>query len=288
MSSAILAAPDSFDVVYRLNELTSTIGSVNRVRALAQWNRLRERLLTVTGRPVEVVPAEVGLPDQVFVSNAALLFRGGDGTRTAIVARFAHRERRGESAAIERWLRAAGWRVVILPEGATFEGQGDCRWSHGGRVLWIGYGAGRTTLRGVAAVRDALVAAGRDDIRVHPLALVSGRAYHMDLALCPFGPDGSRALWNSWAFAPAGRAALRFAFGSGLVTIPRKYAWACNSVAIGGRTLLVSREGAEGYRSWLREATGQQIVEVNVSEFQKAGGGVACMVLLDQPSVTTD
>lgn len=282
MTSAILAAPGSFDVVYRLNELTEAIGSVNRQRAVAQWVRLRERLLELTEQDVGVIPATPGLPDQVFVSNAALLFRAGDGTRTAVLARFAKPERQGESAVVGRWLRAAGWRVMELPAGATFEGLGDCRWSHGGSVLWVGYGIGRTTLRGVAAVQAALVAAGRADIRVHSLALVSGQAYHMDLALCPFGPDKAQALWSPWAFGSAGRAALRAAFGNGLVAAPRRYAWSCNSVAIGDRTLLVPREGAEGYRSWLRGATGQRIVEVNVSEFQKAGGGVSCMVLLDQ------
>jgi N-dimethylarginine dimethylaminohydrolase len=280
--SAILAAPDSFDVVYRLNDLTGAVGSVDRGRAMAQWTRLRERLTELTGEEVGVVPAATGLPDLVFVSNAALLFRAGDGTRVAILARFAKPERQGESAVVARWLRAEGWRVVELPEGANFEGVGDCRWSHGGRMLWVGYGAGRTSLRGIAAVRAALVAAGRADIRVHPLALVSGQAYHMDLALCPFGPDKRQALWSPWAFSAAGRAALRFSFGSELVVVPRRYAWACNSVAIGDRTLLVPREAATGYRSWLRSATGQRIVEVNVSEFQKAGGGVSCMVLMDQ------
>lgn len=281
MMSAILSAPDSFDVVYRLNDLTGEIGSVDKRRAAEQWGRLRERLAEETGQSVSVVPAGgVDLPDQVFVANAAFLFRAGDGTRTAILGRFAHPERAGESAVVGQWLRAGGWRVVTLPEGAYFEGQGDCRWSHGGRMLWVGYGAGRTTLRGVAALRAALQEAGRADIRVHPLALVSGRAYHMDLALCPFGTGGERALWNPWAFAPAGRTALRAAFGGGLVAVPRRYAWACNSVAIGDRTLLVPREGAEGYRSWVRGATGLRIVEVNVSEFQKAGGGVSCMVLM--------
>jgi N-dimethylarginine dimethylaminohydrolase len=281
--SAILAAPDSFDVVYRLNDLTGAVGSVSRERAMEQWIRLRERLAAETGRSVNIIPAATGLPDLVFVSNAALLFRAGDGTRTAILARFAKPERQGESAVVTQCLRADGWRIVELPEGANFEGVGDCRWSHGGRVLWIGYGAGRTSLRGIAAVRAALVAAGRSDIRVNPLALVSGRAYHMDLALCPFGPDKRKAMWSPWAFSAAGRAALRFSFGSdGLVAVPRRYAWACNSVAIGDRTLLVPRDGEEGYRSWLRSSTGQRIVEVNVSEFQKAGGGVSCMVLMDQ------
>lgn len=280
MTSAILAAPDAFDVVYRLNELTGAVGSVDRRRAVAQWTRLRERLAEATGREVGVVPAgeeAAGLPDLVFVSNAALLFRSATGERTAILARFAHPERRGESAVVGRWLRAGGWRVVELPEGAFFEGQGDCRWSHGGRQLWVGYGAGRTTLRGIAAVRAALVAAGRGDIQVHPLALVSGRAYHLDLALCPFGDGGERALWSPWAFSGAGRATLRRFFD--LVAVPRRFSWACNSVSVGG-VLLVPRDGATGYRSWLRDATGQQIVEANVSEFQKAGGGVSCMVLL--------
>ena len=64
--------------------------------------------------------------------------------------------------------------------------------------------------------------------------------------------------------------------------MPVRYSWACNSVFLAsgaGGALLVPRDGAEGYRAWLRSATGLRIVEVNISEFQKAGGGVSCMVL---------
>jgi N-dimethylarginine dimethylaminohydrolase len=291
MGDFVLADPAGFDVVYRLNELTPLGGPpVVKERARAQWERLRGRVEELTGRRVGVVPAATGLPDLVFVSNAALLFRGGDGSRVAVLARFAHSERHGESAVVGRWLRAGGWRVIALPEGAVYEGLGDSRWSHGGRHLWIGYGAGRTTLRGIEAVREALAAAGRGDVTVHALRLVSGRAYHLDLALCPFGAEMDRALWSPWAFAPAARATLERVFGSGggrgrLVAVPVRYSWACNSVFISSGALLVPRDPAEGYRAWLREATGLRIVEVNISEFQKAGGGVSCMVLREPPRI---
>jgi N-dimethylarginine dimethylaminohydrolase len=276
-----LADPAGFDVTYSINELTDARIPVDGGRARRQWEGLHGRLGSGLAG---VVPAASGLPDLVFVSNSALLFQDGEGRPTALLSRYAHVERQGEVGVVGSWLRRNGWKTVELPEGALYEGAGDSRWSHGGRHLWIGYGIGRSTLRGIAAVRAALVAAGRADIQVHALRLVSGRAYHLDLALCPFGPEREKALWSPWAFAPDARSTLRRFFS--LVGVPRRYAWACNSVALppeaaggGGGGLLVPRDPTPGYRAWLREATGLTVVEVNVSEFQKAGGGVSCMVL---------
>jgi N-dimethylarginine dimethylaminohydrolase len=278
-----LADPASFDVTYSINELTDTRVPVDGRRARQQWERLRAHLATDGLAGVIPATGAATLPDLVFVSNSALLFRDGEGRKTAVLSRYAHPERQGEVGLVGDWLRRNGWRTVELPEGALFEGAGDSRWSHGGQHLWIGYGAGRTTLRGIAAVREALRAAGRSDIQVHGLRLVSGRAYHLDLALCPFGSgsgSGSgvpKALWSPWAFAPEARETLRRHFD--LVGVPRRYFWACNSVFLPSGDLLVPRDPTPGYRAWLREATGLTVVEVNVSEFQKAGGGVSCMVL---------
>jgi N-dimethylarginine dimethylaminohydrolase len=267
----LLGAPTHYDVEYAINPLTKAGDMVDKRRAAEQHARLTAALDGYGG--AAVAPAPAGFPDFVFVSNACLIVG-----HVAVLARFHMRERRGEEEAVGAWLRERlGLEVVRLPEeeGLYFEGQGDCRWSHGGQRLWIGYGAGRTTLRGAEAVRRLVAPLG---IEVVPLRIVDPRTYHLDLCLFPL-PNG-RALWHSGSFAPAARTALRAAFGAGLTSVPLKFLYGCNGVAVGPRDIVIPRLAAEGYRAWMREKTGLRVHEVCVDEFQKAGGSVSCMVLM--------
>lgn len=273
MHEFVLGDPRHFTVSYAINELTDPSAFVDRVKAGAQFERVAAKL-----GDVAIVPGVAGYPDFVFLSNSALLVGS-----IAILARYRHSERRGEEEALSAWLAGHGYTIIRLPEeeGLVFEGQGDCRWSHGGRHLWMGYGSGRTTLRGIEAVKKVLKDLGLG-IEVHPLHIRDRRTYHLDLCLCPL-PNG-KVLWHASSFLPAGRATIERVFGSSaLVNVPMKYIYGCNSVVLDSRTLLVPKLAAEGYRAWLLGATGLRILEVNVGEFQKAGGSISCMVLITRP-----
>jgi N-dimethylarginine dimethylaminohydrolase len=278
----LMAEPTYFDVRYSINPITNTGVPVRPAKAREQWTRLRARLVEA-GVSVGVVPAPAeaeGLPDYVFVKNAALFVN----TNTAILARFAHSERRGEEAVVGDWLRRHGVTVIELPEreGLYFEGAGDAAWSDdssGRSHLWIAYGAGRTMRAGAEAVRS-IVRELTPSVSVHLLRLAPGSAaYHLDLGFRPIGPRS--VLVQHGAFVPAAIQEIERVFGvTGVVRVPSRYFYACNSVVVGdGGVIVTPKLAVEGYRSWLTRKTGLRVVEVNVSEFQKAGGSVACMVL---------
>lgn len=271
-----MADPRYFDVRYSINPLTNMGGQpVNPTRARAQWTRLAERL-EEAGVAVSVVgPPPAEYPDFVFIKNAALLIG-----RHAIMARFAHPERRGEEMVVAEWLRREGYTIHELPEhdGLFFEGAGDARWSHGGQHLWLAYGQGRTSRAGAEEVRR-LVRILTPGVSVHLLRIVSLRTYHLDLCFLPVGER--RVLVQYGSFATAGLSEIARVFGAaGVVRVPSRYLFACNSVVVpSAGMLIVPKVATEGYRTWLARKTGLRIVEVNVSEFQKAGGAVACLVL---------
>lgn len=274
-SSAIMADPRYFDVRYSINPLTNMSGEpVRPARARAQWNRLAERL-EEAGVSVSVMrhpPMEY--PDFVFIKNAALIVGSH-----AIMARFAHPERRGEEVVAGDWLQRQGYTVHDLPEeGLFFEGGGDAIWSHGGQHLWLAYGQGRTSRAGAEEVRR-LVRILTPGVSVHLLRIVSPRTYHLDLCFLPVGER--RVLVQYGSFASAGLSEIARVFGAaGIIRVPPRYFFACNSVVVPSAGVLIApKVAAEGYRVWLSRKTGLCIVEVNVSEFQKAGGGVACLVL---------
>ena len=279
-SSAIMADPRYFDVRYSINPLTPLDGPpVNPTRARAQWTRLAERL-EEAGVSVSVVrPPPMEYPDFVFIKNAALLIG-----RHAIMARFAHLERRGEEVVAAEWLRREGYTIHELPEheGLFFEGGGDAIWSHGDQHLWLAYGQGRTSRAGAEEVRR-MVRILTPGVSVHLLRLgltrPTPRTYHLDLCFLPVGER--RVLVQYGSFAAAGLSEIARVFGAaGIIRVPSRYLFACNSVVVPSAGVLIAPKlAAEGYRVWLARKTGLRIVEVNVSEFQKAGGAVACMVL---------
>ena len=265
--------PAGYRIERAHNQLTDASATISVERATAQHQRLKERY-EAAGWLTIVLPAS-GYPDEVYVSNAALVV--GD---MIILSRFSVADRRGEEEAVARWASTVGgYRIVRLPEenGLYFEGLGDSRWSHGGRHLWIGYGAGRTTLRGANAVRELLKPMG---IEVHPLHIQDRRTYHLDLCLCPL-PGGVRAMWHAGSFMPAARAELERIFGrhGSLINVPLRFLYVCNGVVLNDRTLLVPK--IADARSWLREhVTGVRFEETNMNEFQLAGGAVSCMSLV--------
>ena len=264
----LLAAPDDFDVRYAINPLTET-APVDRNAARAQWRHLRD-VLVESGAQVTTLPsAGAGYPDYVFAANHAFVVN-----RIAILSRFRKEERRGEEEITARWLQAHGYTIHRLPaaEGLYFEGEAECVWSHGFTRLWIGYGAGRTTRAGAEAVRTILRNELKD-VDIQLLRVTDTRFYHLDLALRPL-PNG-QCLWRAGAFSPAARETLRRAFGrAALVDVPDHLTYVCNS-SIAGRTLLVPR----GARAWLRTHVHMPIRELNMSEIQKAGGALRCMIL---------
>ena len=277
--TVLLVDPAHYHIERSLNQLTDPSSVVDPGRAAAQHARLRARY-EAAGWRVVVVDGAPAHPDAVFVSNAALVVGN-----LVVLARFSVSDRRGEEETVGAWFKSAGYRVVRLPDedGLYFEGLGDCRWSHGGRHLWVGFGAGRTTRRGAEAVRDILKPFG---IEVHPLHIQDRRTYHLDLCLCPLPGGGDRALWHAGSFLPAGRAELERVFGrrcGSLINVPGDLLFACNGVVLDERTLLVPK--IAGGRAWLREHIGGgcRIEEVNVGEFQLAGGAVSCMSLVLAP-----
>lgn len=281
----LMTDPTYFDVRYSINPLTNMGVPVRLAKAREQWTRLRTQLIDV-GVSVGVVPATMdaeGFPDFVFVKNVGLFV----GKNTFIAARFANPERRGEEIIVGDWLRRRGVEVIKLPEyeGLYFEGGGDAIWSHSpsGKHLWIAYGAGRTTRTGAEAVRD-IVRRLTPSVSVHLLRTNGGAAYHLDLCFLPVGPR--RVLVQNGSFSPAALTEIKRIYGEeGVVRVPSRYFFACNSIVLPAGmsetdgVILTPKLIVEGYRSWLARKTGLRVVEINVSEFQKAGGSVACMVL---------
>lgn len=256
----LLCPPDHFSVAYEINPWMSTEVPVDRDLAQTQWHGLAAAL-EEAGATVELQPADPSVPDLVFTANAGIV-RG----RTFVPSQFRHPERQPETPLDITWFEAAGYEVRRLVGGVGHEGAGDAL--PFGPVLVSGY-----RFRSDAAAHGQLSTLLGIPVRL--IELVDPRYYHLDITFCPL--DSTRALVWPGAWDSYGCTVMQALVPEPLVLEPEEAAgFVANSVVVGRTVLMPICPPRVGRRL---EAWGFTPVEVDVSEFRKAGGGCRCLTL---------
>ncbi|HZB97430.1 MAG TPA: arginine deiminase-related protein [Candidatus Sulfotelmatobacter sp.] len=262
--SILMCPPRHYAVSYEINSWMHLDVPVDATRAVAQWEALY-RTYVKLGEHVELVEPVHSLPDMVFTANAGVIWNGA-----AVPARFWHSERRGEERYWEDAFERLGFRTFRLPAGVRFEGAGDALFV--GDRLFCGFGF-RTDRQAHAQVGELL------GVEWTSLELVDPRFYHLDTCFCPL--DDSTVLFLPEAFTPHSVSLIRELVPTPIeVPLEAALGFACNGIRVGDH--LVSSPAIGRLRSSLSVA-GLHTIELPVSEFMKAGGGVRCLSLrLDQ------
>ncbi|MEM9186778.1 MAG: arginine deiminase-related protein [Planctomycetota bacterium] len=260
MPRILMCPPDFYGIEYEINPWMDVAVEADHALAVEQWGAL-QALLAGSGAEVAVQTPVPGLPDLVFTANAALIYQG-----TAVLARFKHAQRQGETEHDRRWFEANGFEVVDPPGDAAFEGAGDALFC--GDTLFAGYRM-RSDAGGAQQIGALL------GVRVLPLELVSSRYYHLDTCFCPLSP--SEAVYYPGAFDDYGRRVLA-EYVPHLIPVESNEAeaFACNAVVVGHRVF--TNTGCPR----LHEALASRSYEPTatpLSEFVKAGGSAKCLSL---------
>lgn len=260
MPRILMCPPDYYGIEYEINPWMNTERQADHALAVEQWNGLRAAL-EAAGATIETMPPHKGLPDLVFTANAAMIYR-----HQAVLARFKHPQRQGETPLDRAWLEAAGFEALDPPEGLSFEGAGDALFW--GDTLYAGYRM-RSDAVGCQAIGGVL------GVRVLPLELADPYYYHLDTCFCPLSPD--EAVYYPGAFDDYGRRVLQSHAGT-LIAVeePEARSFACNAVVV-GRTV-VTNTGCPRLLEQLA-ARGYAPVATPLGEFVKAGGSAKCLTL---------
>lgn len=260
----LMCPPRLYDVNYVINPwMAGNVHASSRARATEQWQRLYEAVSSVA--EVVLVDPQPGSPDMVFTANAGL-------ERNGIVAlsSFFHPERQGEEPHFRRWFLEAGYTVIDVPRSTPFEGEGDALFSIDGSRLWAGHGQ-RTTAASHRALREAW------QVEVTPLRLVDPRFYHLDTCFAPLA-DGS-AMYYPKAFDRASQERIEAFYPvEKRIVLAEDDAvrFAANAISV-GRTIIMNEVSRE--LSGRLETRGFSVVQVQLSEFLKAGGAAKCLVM---------
>jgi N-dimethylarginine dimethylaminohydrolase len=259
----LMCPPEYFAVEYSINPWMNPDEPVDVVRAMAQWQRLRD-VFTGLGHTVHTIPAVPGLPDMVFAANGATVIDG-----KVLGARFRYPERQPEAAAYLRWLGEHGYgrdRGEIREALGVNEGEGDIVFA--GRAVLAGHGF-RTTEAILPELAELF------GWPVISLRLVDPRFYHLDTALAVLSDDV--AAYYPAAFDDASRAALAGHFAE-LIEAKDEDAevLGLNAVSDGQHVVLPAQ--ATSLAAQLA-AAGFTPIGVDLSELLKAGGGPKCCTL---------
>ncbi|MFB6098585.1 MAG: dimethylarginine dimethylaminohydrolase family protein [Salinibacter sp.] len=267
----VLTTPTHFEVEYVINpHMSENVGAVNQKVAWQQWKAVRATYTALDKRPI-VLNGQSGLPDMVFTANQTLPFYNpGTDTKGVVLSRMHSEHRVDEVPYFERFFENQGYTVRTLPDDldADFEGMGDGLWHPGRRLLWGGHGY-RTSPAAYEALSNLL------DVPVVLLRLTDPEYYHLDTCLCPL--DAEHALVTPEAFDDTGLALIDALFETP-IEVPdheARHQLACNGHCPDGTHVLL-QEGCETTNERLREHDFVP-VELDTSEFLKAGGSVFCM-----------
>ncbi|MGC1294310.1 MAG: arginine deiminase-related protein [Alloacidobacterium sp.] len=268
----LMCPPRLYDVDYVINPwMAGNVHRSSRQQATAQWERLHSALSAIAH--VLLVDPQPGSPDMVFTANAGLV-------RDGIVAlsSFHHPERQGEEPHFRRWFHESGFEVSELPRATPFEGEGDALFEADGSRLWAGYGP-RTREDSHWHLIDLWA------LEVVSLRLVDPRFYHLDTCLCPL--SNGDVMYYPAAFDDESRKRIEARYPAAkriCVTEADALRFACNAVNV-GRTILLNKISTD-LRIEL-QSRGFHVIEVELTEFLKAGGAAKCLVLrLSEMDVT--
>ncbi len=260
----LMCAPTLYEVNYVINPwMTGNVHASSKELAAAQWQSLFEAVATLAD--IQLVDPQPGSPDMVFTANAGLERDG-----TVMLSSFFHKERQGEEVHFRRWFEGAGYTVFELPRETPFEGEGDALFSADGSRLWAGYGP-RTLRSSHQRLAEAW------SIEVAPLHLIDPRFYHLDTCFAPL--EEGFLLYYPAAFDAASNRSIEAHYPAGkriIVEEEDAIRFACNTVNI-GRTLLLNKISEELTRRL--EDNGFKTIQLDLSEFLKAGGAAKCLVM---------
>ena len=255
----LMCPPTFFAVRYRINPWMEPEVPVDVDRAVRQWRRLRDQLVSL-GHRVEVMTPDPRLPDLVFTANGGIAV--GD---RALVPRFRHPERQAESPVYAAALHELGVTVVEQAECVN-EGEGDYLLVGDRFLAGTGQRSDPDSAREVAEFFD---------IEVVPLTLVDPRFYHLDTALARLRPD-LVAYWPG-AFSERSQGVLRELFPDAVLADEADAAALALNMVSDGTSVVMAPDRPDLCAAVADR--GLHVIEIATGELRKSGGGAKCCVL---------
>jgi len=256
-----MVPPTYCDVNYSINPWMKEKPDITLLEK--QWQTLFDILVGVFGASkVHRLEPKEGIPELCYCGDSVFLLNG-----KAMFGNFLHEERVAERDAMKDLLRPFEFEYTQMPELLSYEGSGDTSML-GDRIV-MGHGQ-RTN---ILASKQLAKWSGKEVIPMH---LVKEEFYHLDIGFLPLS-DKQVMLFDE-AFDKYSIKLLNvMGYEKVFVQEPIARTWILNSIVHGKK--IIAHSGAKEYFKHLQEL-GFEVIEVDISEFLKLGGGIKCLALI--------
>ncbi len=272
----LMVSPENFEIQYAINpfmrDSAGNLKKIDKRKAKSQWSNLLQAFTDLNLSVIKFKPEEK-LPDIVFCANQFFPIPNeiSINKENFLEGKMFAEERKAEVALLKKQFENLGYNFGQLSKRVTrFEGTGDGIWHPGKKLLWGGIGA-RTDIMAWQEISE------KYDIDVIALNLKHKTFYHLDTCLCIL--NQTTCLWNPDAFDKNGQELIRKIFDLPIEADKNESEsmMACNAFCPDGKNVII-QQGCLKTKSKL-EQVGFNVIEVDTSEFIKAGGSVFCLKL---------
>jgi len=267
-----------FDYQHHENIYTDTNARIDKNKVDHQHLALEKAFHTMVAYTIE--NPQKDLPDIVFVANGGLCIPKIP--NTIILPHMKYKHRQEELPYLKKMYKDLGLKMIQFPGNPSmvFEGQAELKWFHGGTKAICGYGF-RATKKAFDVMKRMLDILykkhGLKPVELLVLRLESPLYYHLDVAMLEF--DDSKCIVHKNAFSQASIEKMRNFLGNDAVHVIDTQDTLCLNAVVDGKTIVTHKMTDKSVKSVLEGMTGLRVKEVDVSEFEKSGGSVRCMVL---------
>lgn len=266
----LMVDPKNYRIEYSINPFMQNsqgaLKTINVEKALKQWDKLRSTFENL-GLKVDVLESAEQHPDMVFCANQTFPYQNHFGESNVVLSSMKYDERKGEVEHFRAWAERNQINLQTI-DGVVFEGCGDALINYDTGEVFGGFGF-RTDEQAYQQLETII----RKPI--HRLKLINPEFYHLDTCLALINAE-TIALVEE-AFDAESLQFLKNKFKN-IVVVPlieARKQLAGNLTCIGGHTVIMNT-GADQTKEQL-EQLGLNVIEVDTSEFVKAGGSVFCM-----------
>lgn len=257
IKEVLMCNPLYFSISYVINPWMK-VGSEDKHLAQVQWGKLYQTYLDL-GIKVNLIDQEPKKPDMVFSTDQGIVLG-----KKVLMSNFRFKERKGERKPYLEWFTSHGYEPHFIPDKAHFEGNGECLFFCQKLLVGLGFRANEFTCK---YLKKAL------GVEIIPLELINPYFYHLDTAL--FVLNDETVFYFPEAFSKKSQKVLK-------KLVPNLIEFndfeannlAANSVATDH--LVIMNKTLPNFRKILK-MLGYKSLEIDISEFAKAGGGAHCL-----------
>ncbi len=260
-NTVLMGSPDNYKVEYSINPWMDADVEVDLNLAKEQWANLKQAIESA-GAEVKVITSNKAQPDLVFTANSGIIYG-----KNVLISNFKFQERQGEEEIFQNWYKDNGFDVGRIPSEYKFEGRGDAFVYHKYLIGTYGIRSDKEALEFIA-----------NEFGLRPLVnkLVDEKFYHLDTCFQLLPTDNNDAIYYPKAFEDSSLSNWADLFNLIPVSQDDAEMLTCNAVVIGNTVIFPS--GEISIIEKVRDL-GCNVIQVDVSEFIKAGGACQCLVI---------